>query len=69
MKTIMKFRFKIGEFDPPQNVPYNSLGIEEVQKLEHRQLALKTAQMTYVLLKNRNDFLPILKPLGKISVS
>lgn len=69
IKSLMKFRFQIGEFDPPQNVPYNSLGIEEVQKLEHRQLSLKAAQMTFVLLKNRKNFLPIKQRLGKITVS
>lgn len=68
IKALMKFRFQIGEFDPPQDVPYNLIGIEEVQKLEHRQLSLKAAQMTFVLSKNKNNFLPIQQRLGKITV-
>ncbi len=75
MKPIFYTRMRLGEFDPPEMNPY--LNIKDMSLLNfarHRQIALEAAQMSFVLLKNRNNVLPITKfnntlPLEKIAVS
>jgi beta-glucosidase len=45
-------RFKLGEFDPPEQVPYRSIPEAEFDGPEHRALAERTARASMVLLKN-----------------
>ncbi|MGH7940124.1 MAG: glycoside hydrolase family 3 C-terminal domain-containing protein [Limisphaerales bacterium] len=51
-------RFKLGLFDPPRDVPWSNVGIDQNDTPEHRALALKVAEESIVLLKN-NGVLPI----------
>jgi beta-glucosidase len=51
-------RFKLGLFDPPQDVPWSSVGIDQNDTPAHRALALKVAEESIVLLKN-HGVLPI----------
>jgi len=55
---LLTFRFRVGMFDPPEMVPYTKLPYSLVGAPEHRQLALKTARESIVLLKN-TGILPI----------
>ena len=59
VRRILKVRLKLGEFDPPEMVPYSRLAASEICSPEHRQLALRTAHESIVLLTNRNNFLPL----------
>lgn len=52
-------RFKLGMFDPDELVPFASIPESVINCDEHRQLAYKAATKTVVLLKNRNNILPI----------
>ncbi len=61
-------RFKLGMFDPPERVPYAQISIEVNDSAEHRELALEMAQKSIVLLKNRDNILPLDKTLGKVAV-
>jgi len=45
-------RIKLGLFDPPQMVPYTKIDASELDSPAHRQLALKLANESMVLLKN-----------------
>lgn len=56
---VMRDRFRLGEYDPPEMVPYTRIPFSEVCNPEHKQLALKLAQKSIVLLKNKGNFLPI----------
>jgi beta-glucosidase len=56
---LFRARFLLGEFDPPQNVPYNSIPKSKLDCKEHRDLALQIAKETIVLLKNQNGALPL----------
>ncbi len=56
---VMRDRFLLGEFDPPAMVPYNKISPDEIGSPEHRQLALKTARESIVLLTNKNQLLPL----------
>lgn len=58
---VMRDRFLLGEFDPPAMVPYSSISPDVIGSAEHRQLALKTAQESMVLLTNKNNILPLNK--------
>lgn len=59
LRRILRIRFRLGEFDPPQLVPYKKLGKEEIDSPAHRQLALRAARESIVLLANRDNFLPL----------
>ncbi len=51
---VMLARMRLGMFDPPEMVPYNSIPAEVVGCPEHQQLALRTSQESIVLLKNED---------------
>lgn len=56
---VMRNRFMLGEFDPPAMVPYNKISPDVIGSPQHRELALKTAQKSMVLLKNTKQLLPL----------
>ncbi|HET7221229.1 MAG TPA: glycoside hydrolase family 3 C-terminal domain-containing protein, partial [Vicinamibacterales bacterium] len=56
---VLRVRFRLGEFDPPERVPYKKLGKEDIDSATHRQLALRAARESIVLLSNRDNFLPL----------
>jgi len=59
-------RFRLGEFDPQEMVPYSKIPMSVICSPEHRQLSLKVAQKSIVLLKNAGNFLPLDKNKLKI---
>ncbi len=59
LRPLLRTRFKLGLFDPEEIVPYSKIPVDVVDSREHRDLALETAQKSIVLLKNRNNTLPI----------
>jgi beta-glucosidase len=54
----LKTRFRLGLFDPPQDVPWSNIRIDQNDAPEHEALALKAAEESIVLLKNK-DLLPL----------
>jgi len=62
-------RFKLGMFDPPEQVPYASIPAEVVSCPAHRQLAYQAALESLVLLKNKDHILPISPDTKKIFVT
>ena len=52
-------RFKLGMFDPPSQVPFSSIPMDVVGSSAHRELAYQTAVKSVVLLKNKDNILPI----------
>lgn len=59
LRRVLKIRFRLGEFDPPDMVPYNKFGSDVIDSTAHRQLALRTARESIVLLANENHLLPL----------
>lgn len=53
-------RFRLGLFDPPSMVPWSKITLAQNDTKEHRQLALKVAEESIVLLKN-DGILPLNK--------
>lgn len=68
LKRLLTARFRLGMFDPPEMVPYAHIPFSENDSPEHRQLALKTARESMVLLKNAKRTLPLRKDLKSIAV-
>ena len=69
LERTLGTRFKLGMFDPPEEVPFASISPDVVACAEHRQLAYRTATEAVVLLKNKNNILPIKPSTRKIFVT
>ena len=54
----LKTRFRLGLFDPPQDVPWSKVTLADNDTPKHQALALKAAEESIVLLKN-NGVLPL----------
>jgi beta-glucosidase len=67
LKRLFTARMRLGMFDPPSMVPYANTPASEIDSAAHRQLALKTAQESMVLLKN-DGVLPLGSNVKKILV-
>jgi len=52
-------RFKLGMFDADEKVPYASISMSVVECEQHRDLAYEAAVKSIVLLKNKNNTLPL----------
>jgi len=50
--NMFTIRMRIGEFDPPSEVPYASISPDIINSPEHVALAVEVAEKTPVLLKN-----------------
>jgi beta-glucosidase len=59
LTRVLKVRFRLGEFDPFDSVPYSKISPEVIDSLAHRAIALKVAQQSIVLLQNRDHLLPL----------
>ncbi len=60
---LLKTRMRLGQFDPPESVPFSNYPIQVIECDEHRELARQAASHSVVLLKNRSvlPFKPELK--------
>ena len=66
---LFTVRHLLGLFDAPEKVPYTKITMAAVDSPAHRDLALKAARQSLVLLKNDAQFLPLDKAaLKKIAV-
>lgn len=68
LKRLFTIRYRLGMFDPPSMVKYTNAPVTTLEAPEHKALALKMAQQSIVLLKNRNNTLPLKKTIKKIAV-
>ena len=66
LERTLGTRFKLGMFDPPEEVPFTSISMEVVACPEHRRLAYQTAAESVVLLKNKDNILPIKPTTRKV---
>lgn len=68
VKRLFIARFKLGMFDPPEKVKYAQIPYSVVDSKEHKVLALDAARKSIVLLKNKDNILPLKKDLGTLAV-
>jgi beta-glucosidase len=68
LTRLLRTRFKLGMFDPPEQGRYAKLGREVINCEKHRQLAQAAAEKSIVLLKNDQGLLPLDSSAKKITV-
>ncbi len=59
LRRVLAVKFRLGVFDPPDEVAYSRIDDSVVDGPAHRQLALECARQSLVLLKNEGDVLPL----------
>ena len=59
LARVLRVRFRLGEFDPFDSVPYSKISPDVINSPAHRAIALKAAQQSIVLLQNRDRILPL----------
>lgn len=69
LKQLLKTRFRLGMFDPEEEVPFSKIGPEVVGCQKHVDLALEAARKSIVLVKNKNNVLPLKKDLHTLFVT
>jgi beta-glucosidase len=67
LRRLFTARMRLGMFDPPEKVPYAQTPESEIDSAAHRELALKIARESMVLLKN-DGALPFAAGVKKILV-
>ena len=61
LKPLLRTRFKLGLFDPDDLNPYATIKPDVVNCEKHKQLAYEAAAKSIVLLKNKDQVLPLNK--------
>jgi beta-glucosidase len=59
LARVLRVRFQLGEFDPPERVPYRKIPMSVVGSPKHRELSLKASHQSIVLLQNKDKLLPL----------
>jgi len=67
LQRLLSARMRLGLFDPPDQVPFSSIPISENHSAAHRELALRAARESIVLLAN-DGVLPLGKQSGRVAV-
>lgn len=68
VKRLFTARFKLGMFDPYELVPYAQIPYSVNNNSAHNNLARIASQKSIVLLKNKNNSLPLSKEIKTIAV-
>jgi beta-glucosidase len=68
MRRLFTARFRLGMFDPPSSYAYGQIPFSENNSPQHRQLSLQAARESIVLLKNKDQMLPLKSGIGRIAV-
>ena len=59
LRRVLRVAFRLGVFDPQEMVPFSKIGDGVIESQAHRELALKTALESIVLLRNEGGLLPL----------
>ncbi|MDR0301001.1 MAG: glycoside hydrolase family 3 C-terminal domain-containing protein [Treponema sp.] len=68
LERLLRTKFKLGMFDPPEKSRWGKLDRKIINCDKHRDLALKAAEKSIVLLKNDNNLLPLDSSPKKMAV-
>ncbi len=69
LQELLPTRFKLGLFDPLEELPWANLGAQTIRHPKHVALSREVAAKSMVLLKNQDQTLPLAKDLAKIYVT
>jgi beta-glucosidase len=68
VKRLFEARFRLGMFDPPESVPYARIPLEANDSPAHRELSVRAARESIVLLKNEKNTLPLKRDVKTVAV-
>ncbi len=68
LKQLFLTRFRLGFFDGEGSVPFNNIGEEVVDSEKHRAIAREVAVKSIVLLKNKDNLLPLKKDVKSLYI-
>ncbi len=68
VKRLFTIRFRLGLFDPEEQVKFRQIPMSELESPAHHAQALKMAHESVVLLKNEGNLLPLSKSIKKIAI-
>ena len=68
LRRLLRGRFELGLFDPDSKVAWTKIPYSLVDCQKHRVMALKMARESMVLLKNKDNILPLNKNIKTIAV-
>ncbi len=68
VRRLFEARFRLGMFDPKEQVPYAQIPISVNDCEAHRELARQAARESIVLLKNENRLLPFGESIRSLAV-
>lgn len=69
LRELLPTRFKLGLFDPPGTVPFDTIGVSWIRKKEHVDLSLEAAEKSMILLKNKENTLPLSPEVSSVFVT
>jgi beta-glucosidase len=59
LARVLKVAFRLGVFDLQDQVPFSKIPASVIHSTKHRELSLRTARASMVLLANKDRFLPL----------
>ena len=68
LRRLLTGRFELGLFDPDSKVAWTKIPYSVVDCRKHKDMALKMARESMVLLKNKDNILPLKKNIKTIAV-
>jgi beta-glucosidase len=68
LQRLFVARIRLGMFDPSADVPYTKIKASDNDTPAHREVALRMAKASMVLLKNQDNLLPLKKAPARIAV-
>jgi len=68
LRRLFTARFLLGSFDNPNDVAFTKIPYRVVESKQHIQLSMEAARKSIVLLKNKNNILPLKKTIKTLAV-
>ena len=69
LKELLPTRFRLGLFDPKGTVPFDTIKPDVIRSPQHIALTREAATKSIVLLKNKDNTLPIKKDINSLYVT